>query len=121
VINKSLTSGTSARTTVSSVPSSDVLRAKKDATTGTTEVVAAVAGKRILVLSAHVMSDTAAGINFTSGASTAISAISYVASNGGFVLPTNPDGWFITVAGEALKVTQDTGANVSVNVTYRLM
>lgn len=121
MISKSLTSGTSARTTVSSVPSTDVLKAFVDATSGTTTIVSAVTGKRILVLSAHVMVETACAVKFVTGSSTAISAQTYVAANGGFVLSTNPDGWFSTVAGQALLINQSTSSKVSVNITYRLV
>jgi hypothetical protein len=84
-------------------------------------VVAAVAGKKIRVLSlAFVAGGTATNATFNS-ASTAISPLFANAANGGAILPFNPIGWFQTVAGEALTLTTGTGATTGVLVGYVLV
>lgn len=81
-------------------------------------LVAAVAGKRIKVLSA-VMQCSGATITTTfntkpGGAGTAISPGFQFATNGNVVLPLNEKGYFQTAVGEGLSVT--TGASAGTNV-----
>lgn len=81
-------------------------------------IVAAVAGKKIRVLSlAFVCGATATNATFNS-AGAAISALFANAANGGAILPLNPLGWFETVEGEALTLTTGTGSTTGVQVVY---
>ena len=85
-------------------------------------VVAAVTAKSIVVISVVVITGvTATTITFNTkpaGAGTAISPLLYNSPYGGEVLPFNPSGWFVTVAGEGLSVTTGAGATTGVLVTY---
>ena len=81
-------------------------------------VVTAVSAKKIRVLAvASVCGGTATDITFLSD-STAISPLFAQGANSGVVLGYNPDGWFETTAGEALKVTTGTGSTSGILVTY---
>lgn len=86
-----------------------------------TSLVAAVAGHVIRVISVYALAGgTATNLTFNS-ASTAISALLANDANGGEVLPRNVDGWFQTVAGEALTVTTGAGATTGLQVNYILV
>ncbi len=81
-------------------------------------LVAAVTGKKIRVISVYALAGgTATNLTFNS-ASVAISALLANGTNGGEVLPRNEDGWFETVAGEALTVTTGAGATTGIGVNY---
>ena len=86
------------------------------------QLLAGVAGKKIRVTAlAFVCGATATNATFNtkgSGAGVAISPLFANAANGGAILPRNPDGWFETVAGEALTLTTGTGATTGVNIVY---
>jgi hypothetical protein len=94
-----------------------VAHAKADVSASSTvEIVAAVPGKRIVVLSvAFVCGATATDATFKSG-STAISPVFQNAANGGAVLNHNPHGWFKTAVGEALNLTTGSGSTSGVLV-----
>jgi len=93
-----------------------VLNAAAD---GTREVVAAVTGIKIRVLSlaADQQADAAATMQFKS-ATTAITG-EFVSANTKMLvmLPFSPAGWFETAAGEALQVTT-AGTNVTGCLVY---
>lgn len=86
-------------------------------TATTTQLVAAVAGKKYRVLSAIVVTTLANNINFESG-TTDISAIFPLGANGGLVLDFNEHGWFETVAGEALQFTTSAATACGCSVQY---
>lgn len=91
------------------------------ASTGTGEIVAAVTGMRIRVLSViGLAGGTATELTFKSG-STAISLLFSNAANGGEILPHNPHGWFQTAAGEALNVTTGAGSTTGIQINYILV
>jgi hypothetical protein len=98
-----------------------VRRAAEDASaSATTEIVAAVPGKKIVVLSfAFVCGDTGTDATFKSG-TTAISPIFPNAANGGAVLGHNPLGWCETEEGEALNLTLGAGSVTGVLLNYVL-
>lgn len=87
-------------------------------------LLAAVSGKKIRVTGlAMVAGATATDVTFRSkpsGAGTEITPLFAIAANGALVLPHNADGWFETVAGEALTVTTGNGATTGILVTYEL-
>ena len=86
------------------------------------EIVAAVTGRRIRVLSvACVCGATATNLTFNSkgsGAGTAISMQFQNAANSGAVLPFNEAGWFETVPNEGLTVTTGDGSTTGIQVAY---
>lgn len=91
------------------------------ASTAAGEIVAAVAGHRIRVLSVIALAGgTETDLTFKS-ASTAISLLFANASNGGEVLPHNAHGWFQTAPGEALNVTTGAGSTTGIQVNYLLI
>ncbi len=85
-------------------------------------VITAVSGKTLRIVSAFLVTGaTATNVTFNtkpSGAGTAISQLIACGANGGLVLPYNFDGWFTTNAGEGLSVTTGSGSTTGINVTY---
>lgn len=88
-------------------------------------VVAAVAGKKIRVLTFRLHAGgTATNVTFNSkpaGAGTAISELFACGANGGRGEPYCPVGHFETAAGEGLSVTTGTGATTGIGVVYVLI
>lgn len=96
----------------------DPHRAFANATaSGDTTVLAAQTGKAIRVLSVYAHSSATVVVKFKSG-STTISSDKKLATNGGFVLPYNPQGWYQTNADEALVINLSALANVGVDITW---
>ena len=104
----------------------DIKTAQVTIATGTTdgEVVAAVSGKKIMVLGAYVqVGATAQAVQFNSkpaGAGTAITPNFEFGANGGVILPLATDsGWFETNSGEGLSATTSgAGSNTAILVRY---
>lgn len=90
------------------------------ATSGDNTLVAAVASRKIRILSAFMIAAAAVTVRFESGASgTALSGQMNLAANSGFVLPYNPHGWADTLAVNTL-LNLELSAAVSVDgmLTY---
>lgn len=103
---------------VNDIPNAPVKNAFLDtSSSGSNEVVAAVPGKSINVLSVSVITKVANDVKFLSGA-TQISATMPLATNGGYVLAHNPYGWFNTAVGEALNISSATASMLGVIVNY---
>lgn len=87
-------------------------------------LLAGVSGKKIRVTGLVLVAGaTATDVTFRSkpaGTGTDISPLLALAINGTLVLPHNADGWFETVAGEALTVTTGNGATTGILVNYEL-
>lgn len=98
-----------------------VKRASVNLASATTNgtVVAAVAAKKIRVLSLVALCGNAAtNLGFTSD-TTAISPTFQNGANSGMVLTDNPRGWFETTSGEALNgTTSASGVTTGVHVVY---
>ena len=97
-----------------------------DATaSGNTQVVAAVSGNRIRVVSVLVTNkaSTLRKVHFRSGATTEITATHAAAADGGgFARDAQPGGWlFQTAVGGALNVNLDASGDIGCDVTYRLI
>ena len=76
-----------------------------DATSGDNEIVAAVAGKQIYVISGQLISAGTMTVRFESGAGgTALTGQMNVLAATGFHLPHNPTGHFWTASGESLNL-----------------
>lgn len=86
-------------------------------TVTSTEVVAAAAGRVFRVHAVAVVTTLANTVNFRS-ATTAISSNMPLAANGGFVLPYNEAGWFVTASGEGLFFNQTVATATGVTVVY---
>ena len=89
-------------------------------------LVAAVAGRKIRVLSVIINQGdtTPSSVQFNSkpaGSGTSIFAPLKAAANGGFVIPENSGGWFETNVGDGLSVTTGAGSTTSVAVTYTVV
>lgn len=94
--------------------------AKIDASSTGGDVVAAVVGKRIRVISLFLTITTAAGtVKFQSGGSTDLTGAMTFAAGGVQTLPHNPSGWFQTVAGEKLNMVLASAGQVSGALTYQ--
>lgn len=95
------------------------LMAVIDSDSAAEEIVAAVAGKKIIVTSMLLVSTGTDTFQFLS-ASTAITGVMKGAAGAVVVLPYNAKGWFQTAAGEALKSDISSTNNVAGSLTYRL-
>lgn len=83
------------------------------------DIVAAVSGAKIRVMSAIISMASAGTIKFQSGASTDImSPITTTANRLIEILPYNPMGWFETVAGEKLNAVLSSAIVTTVAITY---
>lgn len=95
------------------------------ATSGDVELVAAVVGKKIRVLSLWFICTSAVTVGFEShnaGGDTKLSGVGAFPANGGMVLPHNPFGCIKdTVAGEALHITLGGAIQVSGAFTYQVL
>ena len=100
------------------VTSSGLTTVKRAFATGATidthQLVAAVAGKKIRVLSAVLTTVDGLNLTFESGSTT----ISPNIAAAGAILPHNPHGWFQTATGEALGFAIDAAESTSVGITY---
>ena len=83
-------------------------------------IVAAVATKKIRVLSYHIMSLVGNNIRFQSGtgASNLLTGFSYIGSNGGLVAPYNPMGWFETSGNNLLNIKMTAAQTIGGCLTY---
>lgn len=87
---------------------------------GATQVVAAVAGKRIRALTVVMVAKAAVDAKFQSAA-TDISATFGFAAGGTLVLPEFSSGWFQTAVNEPLNINLATAVAVGVHVSYYLV
>ena len=95
------------------------LMASIDSDSGAETIVAAVAGKRIIVTSMMLVSTSTDTFQFLSD-TTALTGVMKGAAGAVVVLPYNSKGWFKTAAGEALKSDISSTNNVAGSLTYRL-
>lgn len=84
---------------------------------GTNVIVAAETGKQIKVLGVALVTKAATDVYFVSDGNK-ISSTMPLAPNGGFVLPFNPYGWFVTNEGEGLGVNVSAITQTGVMVNY---
>jgi hypothetical protein len=86
---------------------------------GVTNIIAAVGGKRIRVLALSLVANAAVNVKFQSHVTPSdLSGLYYLAANGGFILPYNPIGWFQTVSGEALDINLSAAVACGGNLVY---
>jgi hypothetical protein len=89
------------------------------ATSGDNTLVAAVASKKIRVLSLWLVAAGTVNVRFESGAAgTALSGQANLVVNAGFVLPFNPVGWFETAANTLLNLELSAAISVDGGLTY---
>lgn len=100
---------------------SDVLFATASGTTST-DIVAAVTGRKIRVLAMLYSQASATSLKFQSNATTDLTgAFTTSAANLNGNLPYNPFGWFQTAAGEKLNYVPATAVATHVTITYILI
>lgn len=87
---------------------------------GATTIVAAVGGKKIRVVSMQLTVNAAVNVKWQSHVTpTDLSGLAYFAANGGYVLPYNPEGWFLdTTIGEALDINLSAAVAIGGSLTY---
>lgn len=89
------------------------------ATSGDNTLIAAVASKKIRVLSLFLVSAGTVNVRFESGASgTALTGQMNLVANTGFVLPFNPCGWFETAANTLLNLELSGAVSVDGCIQY---
>lgn len=89
------------------------------AASGDNQVVAAVAGKKILVLGFFLVAAGAVTARFESGAGgTALTGQMVLAANSQLSVPYNPAGWFETAAGAALNLELSAATSVDGALVY---
>lgn len=92
------------------------------ATSGNNTLVAAVAGKRIRVISLFAVASGAVVVRFESAADgTALTGQMNVGANGNIDMQFNPEGWFQTVAAELLNMELGGATSVDGCLTYVLV
>ena len=100
-----------------------VQQADIDATaSGNTQVVAAVSGKKIRVVSVLVTNKASAKrtVKFQSSTTNITASHMVAADGGGYSRDALPGGWlFETSAGEALNINLDAGGNIGCDVSYQ--
>jgi hypothetical protein len=85
----------------------------------TATVVAAVAGKRIRVISLFLLTSAAVTVRFDTGiGGNTLTGAMALPANGGIVLPENHRGWFQTSIGELLRITLGGAVQVSGALVY---
>jgi hypothetical protein len=88
-------------------------------TSGQNTLVAAVAGKKIRVLSYILMAAGAVNVRFRSAAASNLTGLKYfAAAGGGLVAPFNQLGWFETTVGEALTLNLSAPIAVGGELVY---
>lgn len=86
---------------------------------GVTTIIALTAGKKIRVLAMQLTANASVNVKWQSHVTpTDITGLAYLASNGGYVLPFNPAGWFQTISGEALDINLSGAVAVGGSITY---
>lgn len=88
---------------------------------GDNTVVAAVAGKRILVLQYNVMANGTVNAKWKDGASVDITGLGYYVANTGKVVPFSPMGWMVTGVGNALVLNLSAGIAVGGELGYAVI
>jgi hypothetical protein len=89
------------------------------ATSGDNTLLAAVASKKIRVISLYLISAGTVNVRFESGAGgTALSGQMNLVANAGFVLPFNPTGWFETASNTLLNLELSGAVSVDGGFTY---
>lgn len=89
------------------------------ATSGDNTIVAAVAGKKIRVVSLFYLAAGTVNVRFESGASgTALTGQMQHTAQTGAVLPMNEDGWFETATGALLNLELSGNVSVDGSLSY---
>jgi hypothetical protein len=89
------------------------------ATSGNNELVAAVVGKKIRVLSFFYLAAGTVSVRFESAADgTALTGQMEHTAQTGIMAPRNRDGWFETVAGQALNLELSAAISVDGALSY---
>ena len=88
--------------------------------TSNTLIVNAVSDKRIRVMSLFVISNTINNLVWQSGSSAAtdLTGVTFLASNVGYVLPFNPNGWFQTGTSTLLNALTTAQNSIGGCITY---
>lgn len=84
---------------------------------GDSELVAAVPGKRLKLISGLAVSAGTVSIKFKS-ASTDLTGAMPLIANSGFVIPEATAGWIVTAQGEALNINLSGAVQVSGMIVY---
>lgn len=85
-------------------------------------LVFGVAGKRIVVLSAWLITSAQVNVKFqTSTGPVDLCGPADCAQFGGFVLPFNAGGWFATALGDSLLINLSSGIAVGGSLSYVLV
>lgn len=93
-----------------------------NATLGDNEIVAAVAGKKIRVLSCLLIATGTVIVRFESGAGgAALTGQMPLVANSGFSLTYNSAGWWETAAGESLNLELSAAISVDGVLNYDLI
>ena len=92
------------------------------AVSGDNTIIAAVLGKRILVVSLFLVSAGIVLVRFESGASgTALTGQVSLVANTGFALNNNIYGWFVTAKSTLLNLELSAAISVDGSISYRVI
>lgn len=84
---------------------------------GVNEILAAVANRKLRVLSLYLVCANTVSVTLKSG-TTGVSGLMSFAANSGIVLPFNNVGWFEAADGEALNIDLSGAVVVAGSITY---
>jgi hypothetical protein len=86
---------------------------------GNNTIVAANATKKLRIVAVQIVASAAVNAKWQSGASgTDLTGLAYFATNGGYVLPYNPVGWFETASNTLLNLNLSGAVPVGGSITY---
>jgi len=96
----------------------DELKFSSSTISASADVITAVAGKKLRVMSLVVSASAACTLKFQTDATTDVSGTFYLPANG-TISVSNPLGLFETDSGEKLNIIQTGTADVGVSISYR--
>ena len=108
--------------TVPTVTQTYLSAAIAESASGANEVIAAVAGKQIVVCGYVLVASAAVNAKWQSdGSPTDLTGLLYMTGNGGAVAPFNQNGWFRTLINEALDLNLSAAVPVGGHLVYALV
>ena len=88
--------------------------------TGATTIVTGVNGRKLRVMAANVIASNVVNVKWQTQSGADLTGLAYLTSNGGYILPYNPIGWFETVISDALIINLSGSIPVGGHITYIL-
>lgn len=75
---------------------------------------------KLRVMAANVIANNAVNVKWQTGSGPDLTGFAYLTSNGGYILPYNPLGWFETLPNDDLLVFESGAVSIGGHITYIL-